>query len=217
MPKVRRPLLGLRASGKLGGHRRGPYSSQSLTSWVVADAKIAGVPPLFQTFTFGSAPQYRTGLLYAGIDKTTWERSLLRFDLSSLIGRSFSSAELVHETTSLTGFATELRISRCVDPADWVESQVSWLQRSTANPWGLAGGDFDDTGPPASVDFDCPPVPSVHGHGFMLPFVTDALANRAGILSYFLRPVDENPEEDFLRTWWSKESGATAPHLILRP
>lgn len=217
MPKTRGPLLGLRASGKLGGHRRGPYASRTLVSHVTADTKISGLPDFTRDFNYGDAPSYRAVVLFIGDTKSSWERALLRFDLSSLIGRSFSSAALRHDLIAFDGSNTSLRLSRLVSPANWTENGVTWNNRNPGNPWANPGSDFDDTGPPASVDFDCPSELGFHQHAFMLPFVEDALANRSGILSFHIRLVDEDPPGDFGREWNAKEPGTPASTILLTP
>lgn len=217
MPEVRQPLFALRASGKIGGHRRGPYHSHTISSVTTLDTKITGLPEALQTTNSGAFSSHRAFISFIGETKSSWDRALLQFNLTSLLGRSFSAAELQHETKSYVGDPPLLTIERITDPSNIVESQVTWIQRATGTDWADPGGDVDVGGPAPAFDITCPVALGVHSHPEFLPLVTDALASRAGWLTFRLRLNDEGPTEDVSTTWWSKESGASHPTLLLTP
>lgn len=171
----------------------------------VRDSKIQGTPEFAKSFNYGSAPSLRHVVLYNGGDKTTWERTIVDFDLSALAGKQLVAAKLVREIVNLpSASGPAAKLSRCTRPGAWVESQVSWLNYKAGSAWTDEGGDFDDTGPPGALSYDEPTTTGTHEIGGLLPFVEDALANRGGIVSLITRLADEDPGVDAGAAWQAK-------------
>lgn len=195
MPRtaVSSPLFGLRARGKLGGRRRGSYATRSLAFFPVAHTYYYGVPPTLHDSNSPAPAISKFGVSYLGGDKAFLWRAILRWDLSSVVGRSFSAATLSLHVTAALGNPIPARLSRCTRPAAWSQPAVTWNDFDTAQPWTAGGGDFDDVGPPAALDLALQPTLGTHVLQPLLPFVDDALSNRAGILSLIIRLQDSDP------------------------
>lgn len=185
-----------------------------LTFLPVRDSKLTGLPEFTQSFNYGGASKLRHIVLYSGSNKTTWERTIVEFDVSDLAGAALSSAKLVRNVISVTSIGTQTELIRCTRPGEWVESQVTWLQYKIGAVWTNEGGDFDETGPPGPLTYNEPATSGEHEIAGLLPFVDDALANRGGIVSLITRLTDENPETDAGATWYSSE-GAESWRLVV--
>jgi hypothetical protein len=177
-----------------------------LTFAPVRDSKLQAVPEAAQQFNYGNVPALRHIILFAGEDKSTWERSIVEFDVFQLAGATVLAAKLVREITSLSNEGHQARISRCTRPGAWVESEVTWLRYRASSNWTVGGGDFDDGGPPAALVYTEPTMTGEHEVAGLLPFVEDALENRGGIVSLITRLADEGPTVDTGATWNSRES-----------
>lgn len=220
MPGQRAPLFSLSATGLLGGHRRGALAPVLLprTVYPVADSTLEGVPEDNKDTNYGSASVIGELTIELGGTKLFLQRGIVRFDLRSFIGQSFSAASLTVFIRTLFDAASTTIVSRCVGPNDWKESEVTWNSRETGSPWAAGGGDFDDVGPPASIT-----RPNPGGGGFttldgLLPFVTDALTSRDGWLSLITRLTDEAPGTSEGHDFYSKEADpAFWPFLTLTP
>ncbi len=91
----------------------------------VRDSKLQGVPVSGQQFNYGNGLTMRHIILFAGSDKSTWERSIVEFDVSQLAGATVLTAKLVREITSVANPGHEAKVSRCTRPGAWVENQVT--------------------------------------------------------------------------------------------
>ncbi len=174
----------------------------------VRDSKMQGAPDFAQELNYGSAPSLRHIILYSGETKTTWERTIVDFDVSELTESITISAKLVREIFSLaSGDGPSAKISRCTRAGEWVESEVTWLRYKAGADWTDNGGDFDDTGPPAGLTYDEPTITGEHEIGGLLAFVEDAIESRGGIVSLITRLSDETPDVDTGATWFAKGHG----------
>ena len=153
------------------------------------------------------------GALVIGGDKAKLARAIANFDLSALAGRTINAAELRRRIGgSSDGLnAWNAKISRCTRPADWVEAEVTWNDYRVSTPWTSAGGDFDDAGPPVAITYTEPASPSawevVPG---LKDFITDALDNHNGIVSFIIRATNESPPDTDWVSWGNR---AELPHM----
>ncbi len=171
----------------------------------VRDSRMQGTPEFAQALNYGSAPSLRHILLYSGETKTAWERTIVDFDVSELSTAAIIAAKLVRQITGVvSGNGPEAKLSRCTRAGEWVESQVTWLRYKSGADWTGAGGDFDDTGPPAALAYDEPTVTGEHEIVGLLPFVEDAIESRGGIVSLITRLSDEDPDADTGAQWFAK-------------
>ena len=181
----------------------------------VRDSKLQGAPEFAQELNYGSALKLRHVILYSGETKTTWERTIVDFDVSELAEATIIAAKLVRDITSLaTGDGPEAKLSRCTRAGDWVESEATWLLYKSGVAWTDGGGDFDDTGPPAALTYNEPTVTGTHEIVGLLPFVADAIENRSGVVSLITRLSDEDPETDNGAEWFAK-GRLESWHLVL--
>lgn len=171
----------------------------------IRDSKMQGAPEFAQELNYGGAQALRHIVLYAGETKTTWERAIVDFDVSELAKATIIAAKLVRDISSLaSGDGPEAKLSRCTRSGAWVESEVTWLSYTSGADWTNAGGDFDDTGPPAAVTYSEPATVGEHEIAGLLPFVEDAIESWGGIVSLITRLSDEDPGVDTAAEWFAK-------------
>jgi len=177
-----------------------------LTIFAGIDSYMEGITN--PNVNYGSDTQIRLGASYV-VSKTTLHRGIGNFDVSALAGEPIVSAKMVRHIVAVTngGFASKL--SRCTRPATWTEAGVTWNKYDGVTNWTAGGGDFDDTGPPAKVDYTEPTAIGLHEIVGLESFVEDALANRGGIVSLILRATNEAPGATQKLAWYAKESGVT--------
>ncbi len=168
------------------------------------DAYINGKSP---NANYGSQTYCAAGELYVGGAKSNWWRAIADFDVSPLQGLDLTSLKMRFNRTALTGQPFDAYLSRCTRPGQWTENGVTWNNYDGVNPWTTAGGDFDDTGPPAKITF------TVSEDGLadiddqlLLDFLQDAIDNRSGVLSCIIRNADEGPGVSQYTAWRTKES-----------
>ena len=154
-------------------------------------------------------------VVYSGEMKLQWRRSIVNFDVSALAGATINSAKLTRHIWSITNGGQSARLSRCTRPADWTEGGVTWNKYDGANSWTNGGGDVDDTGPPAKVDYTEPTATGDHDVTGLEAFVTDALDNRANIVPLITRLVDEDPGVTTQYAWRSIEYGSDIWRLVI--
>ncbi len=128
------------------------------------------------------------GFFYGGGAKAFVRRVLIGFDLNSApsAGRmlvpsdAVVSASLVLCATVVVGpvgwGAKASRVAR----ADWDDATATWSVYKTGSPWTAAGGDV--ASPPPEVSFASPSSLGDFTITGMDAHVTDALANRSGLL-----------------------------------
>ena len=170
----------------------------------IRDSKMQGIPEFAQALNYGGAPTLRHIVLYAGGGKSTWERTIVDFDVAQISEAKILGAKLVREITLLSNGGHQAKLSRCTRPGEWVESEVTWLRYKAGADWTDNGGDFDDTGPPAVLTYDEPTITGEHEIGGLLAFVEDAIESRGGIVSLVTRLSDETPDVDTGASWFAK-------------
>lgn len=166
---------------------------------------MSGTPRFAQSINYGGGITLRHIVLYAGEDKSSWDRTIVEFDVAGINGAKILGAKLVREITSLANGGHLAILSRCTRPDEWIESEVTWLSYKTGAGWITNGGDIDDAGPPAALTYSEPATTGLHELTGLSPFVEDALENRAGIVSLVTRLKDEDPEVDTGTSWFSRE------------
>ena len=75
--------------------------------------------------------------------------TLIRFDLSSLVGATITDAYLSMQVSSGSAASDTLTVRRCLRA--WVESEATWNEFSSGNGWGTAGAQGDGTDRDASA------------------------------------------------------------------
>ncbi len=174
----------------------------------VRDSKMQGAPDFAQGLNYGGALSLRHLVLYSGETKTTWERTIVDFDVSELAQVTIIAAKLVREISILSGGdGPEAKLARCTRAGEWVESKVTWLRYKAGADWTDSGGDFDDTGPPAALTYSEPTIIGEHEIGGLLAFVEDAFESRGAIVSLITRLADETPDVNTGATWFAKGHG----------
>ncbi|MCL4297229.1 MAG: DNRLRE domain-containing protein [Anaerolineae bacterium] len=113
----------------------GGCSSPVITLTATADTYFRSNQP---DSNFGSDPDLRTK------PPATPRNTLIQFDLSGVPANSaVTCAAFLLSQASATTTGQSIQIHRVT--AAWVESQATWNNRTSANPWTTPGGDFDPT------------------------------------------------------------------------
>ncbi len=215
MPEARNPFFGLRASGTLGGHRKGfrrrAFPNPTADFYPTKDTLLNAYAP---NINYGGYYRLYVRVNYLDEEKSAWFRSLLNFDCSSLAGKQLLSAHLLLYADSTVGVPFTLNFSRNVQPSAWEEYQATWNAYATGFPWLVGGGDFDDLVPPVL------PFSPAAGPGWkvvpgLLPHVQDALANRSGLVALNLRLVDEAPGATTGSVFYSHDAPSNHPELVV--
>ena len=150
--------------------------------------------------------QLELGATYLFGNKDHGYRVIGNFDVGIVAASTINAVSLFREISLISGPGSAAAfISRCTRPADWVEGEVTWDDYKSSTAWTDAGGDFDDTGPPAKVNYT-----EASGTGELeitglLALVTDARANRSHIVSIVLRLDDEDPGNNDYYRWKPSE------------
>ncbi|MDP3768699.1 MAG: DNRLRE domain-containing protein, partial [Dehalococcoidia bacterium] len=175
-------------------------------TYATKDSFMSATPASEKSINYGALTVVEHGIDYAGPDKSVWRRALGNFDVAPLSGRTINSAKLVRRMVFIAGSPVSARVSRCTRPADWVESEVTWLNYKSGSAWTAGGGDYDDV-TPVKVDYTEASGNGEHEITGLAAFVTDALNNRSGIVSVIMRLVEESPGVDQYYQWRAKEYG----------
>ncbi|MGH6999371.1 MAG: DNRLRE domain-containing protein [Phenylobacterium sp.] len=162
------------------------------------------------TNNYGALVFLWLGANVSGGSKTENRRSILNFDVSSLAGATINSALLRRAIQSSTGGGFAATVYRCTRPADWVEAEATWNNYKSATAWTAAGGDYDAS-TPTPVGYTEPGATGQFDITGLAAFVTDALANRSGIVSVILRANDEAPTSTERTTAQSSETPESPP------
>lgn len=163
------------------------------------------------TVNYGASGSVEEELTFIGGVKTTWGRAILAFDVSSIpAAATINSAKLIREVDTIFG-AGNCWVTR-ITRADWTETGVSWNDYKGGTPWTVAGGDLD-TATPAQVGFAEPAATGSHQVTGLLAFVTDAIANRANIVTFVTRMQDEGASGPNRGAAWHSKEGVTDPIL----
>ena len=164
------------------------------TAYPQRDSQMVAIPTSSKDTNYGSSLVASFRVAEIGGEKSGLARAIVNFDISPLSSRTLSAAKMIVVPTVTDAQVTAI-ISRCTRPADWVESEVTWNSYKSGSSWTDQGGDFDDTGPPASVNFTTHfPQNTDHEITGLLAFADDALDNRSGIVSLILRLDEEDPD-----------------------
>jgi len=162
------------------------------------------------------------GVYMVSGNKALLRRALATFDLfaAAAEGRplragdipNITLAELIGDAAGIAGPTFQVDTER-LTRADYVNSEATWTNYKTGSAWTAAGGDVAT--PPADVSFTSPGTPgdqtlqnNLAGH------VTDAIANRGGLLLLLWRAHDENPGVTAFYT--THAAPGYSPHLRLR-
>jgi hypothetical protein len=176
------------------------------------DSQIEGIT--YPNTNYGTADPLALGAIYAGGTKTLLYRSIGNFDVSSLSGATINSAKLVRYIANAAYGNFAAKLTRCTRPSTWTENGVTWLKWDGANNWSAPGGDLDDA-TPGVVNYTEPAATGPHEITGLAAYVTDALANRSGLVSIILRATDEAPTVSKWVTFRSKEYGTPAERWYL--
>ena len=165
------------------------------TAFPQRDSQMVGFPQSLQDNNYGSNTIAGIRVTEFGGEKSSLSRAIVNFDISALSGRTLSAAKMI-VVPSVTDKNVTAIISRCTRPADWTEAGVTWNEYTIGAIWTSGGGgDVDDTGPPASVNYTTHNDNNIeHEITGLLAFATDALANRNGIVSLVFRLDEEEPD-----------------------
>jgi len=161
--------------------------------------------------------QFDCGVFYLGAPKNMLRRAFLSFDVfgPAAEGRpltpadALTAADLLTASGSLlgtTGFACTL--SR-VDRAGYDPTRATWNTYNGTNAWASLGGDFNTP----TLSLTSPTVPlAPFTVSNLLPFVTDAIALRGGLVRFAFYAVNEAPGTTAL---WACDDGSlpTRPRL----
>lgn len=152
-----------------------------------------------------SIDQFDVGVFYLGGPKNLLRRTFLTFDVfgPALSGRpltpadALTSAELLTRTDALLGNVGWPATLARIDRAGYDPLTATWNTYNGVNAWTSGGGDFNTptlgiTSPTiALADFTIANI---------LPFVTDAIASRAGKVRIAIRADNEAPGSTALWT-----------------
>lgn len=144
------------------------------------DTYIAG--GVLANNNFGNDIYLGMGSQAATKDSFSLFRSILRFDLTSLLGATILDATLL--LTASHGSLTNetYSIHRLTQPA-WAEYGANWNSYDVGHTWAAGGGDFNPT--PAQSLF----IPFVQSLVFdqLRALVVDAIVNRGGMLDVLIK------------------------------
>jgi hypothetical protein len=178
-----------------------------------------------QAPTTGLVGTYNVGVVYLGAPKLQARRVFQRFDVfgPAMSGRpltpadTITDAQLLRRIFGVVGVdafpCTLERISR----ANWDYLTASWNNYQTGNAWTAGGGDVAT--PPAALAYTAPAAADVgsdHAITGLADWVTDAIANRGGILH--LRHKRGNEVPGFTSIYTAAASGASfdvRPRLVV--
>jgi hypothetical protein len=139
------------------------------------------------------------GVYLVGGTKGILRRALATFDLfgAAAEGRALRPtdaillAELLGDVQAVNGPTFQVDTQR-LTRADYVAAQATWNNYKTATPWTAAGGDV--AAPPAVASFTSPAsLGDQVIQANLAAFVTDALANRGGLVLLRWNATNENP------------------------
>jgi len=173
---------------------------------ILKDAIFPTLLPIADSWIYSVSPDMNDGA--NGVIRTQQPdiRSVLNFDLSSIV--SCSQAILELDVQSFTGTPSILAFHLSTGP--FVESEVSWNNRDVGNTWSSAGGDFGAQVSASAVNI----VGTGKVQLDITTYVTDVLGStpNRGII---LRDVNVGN----LVVYYSKEEAVVdrRPKLIVKP
>jgi hypothetical protein len=135
-------------------------------------------------------------------------RTLLRFDLSAILGATVVDAALSLSLGANSSLTNETySIHRLTQPS-WTEFGVTWNTFDETNPWITPGGDFDAT-PVQSIALTTP-QPLIYDN--LKSLVQDAISLRGGMLDVLIKGTGITPGNQRLVV-----RGSGDPNPTLRP
>lgn len=150
---------------------------------------------------YGASDIISMGILFAGGSKSQLFRAIVNFDLAALpAGAVVQSAKMQRTLSLIDADGHACRILRCVRSDQWTENGATWNKYDGINPWTAAGGDWDASAP-APVSYIEPLVLGVHEIYGLGEFVSDAIAQRGGIVSLIMKNDDEAPSRSQRSQW----------------
>ncbi len=150
---------------------------------------------------YGASDTISMGILIAGGSKSQLFRAIVNFDLAALpAGAVVQSAKMQRALTLIDPDGHACRILRCVRASQWTENGVTWNKYDGVNPWTAAGGDWDAS-TPAPISYIEPLALGVHEIYGLGQFVSDAIAQRGGIVSLIMKNDDEAPNRSQRSQW----------------
>lgn len=169
----------------------------------------------------GFAPSgiWNLGVEFLGPSKAFVRRCLAGFDVLGAAasgralraGDAITAAELVLQTTLVvgpTGWAARVeRISR----ADWDYTTANWNRYRVGSNWTAGGGDVAT--PPAHVAVSSPSVAGEQVIAGMAEFVTDAIANRGGVVLVRVKADAEAPAQSQWCSYDASLASSARPRL----
>ena len=100
------------------------------------DSKIQGAPEFARILNYGNTTSLRHIVLYNGGGKTTWERTIVDFDISALPEGKLIAAKLVRDISSLSSAAAPAaKLSRCTRPN---ERRAGWRRFGSIPTWSIS-------------------------------------------------------------------------------
>jgi len=131
---------------------------------------------------FGNDIYLAMGSQTATKDSYSLYRSILRFDLTSLVGATILDATLLL-TASHGSLSNETFTIHRLTQSNWTEFGANWNVYDVGHTWAAGGGDFDPT-PAQSLT-----IPFVQSLVFdqVKSLVKDAIVNRGGILDVLVK------------------------------
>jgi len=159
------------------------------------------------------------GLVYVGGSKTGLRRALMTFDVfgAAAEGRALrandviESAELVFEILTILGTSGMACQAERVTRADWDAATATWNSYKTGNAWTAGGGDVGT--PPSALTYNGPTALGPFEIAGAAGFVTDAIANRGGLVNLRHMLVNESLG---VTAEWSPDNGVGSTRLRLR-
>jgi len=131
-------------------------------------------------------------------------RTLIRFNISSIPAGSVITLATASLYCSNGNASVSNMLYRCTKA--WTESGATWNKYDGTNAWASAGGDWD-----ASLYSNAlVPVTSQWSDFNAKDLVTDALANRSGILSLIMK--DSNEVASNYSSYKSSDNTSDTPH-----
>jgi hypothetical protein len=168
---------------------------------------------------FAPAGLWNLGVQYLGATKAFVRRCLGGFDLfgPAAAGRplapsdSITAAELLLDVIGVAGPAGWPAAIERLTRADWDYTAADWLRYRTGATWTAPGGDVAP--PPPAAPFTSPALPGEQVAPGMLAFVTDAIADRGGIVLLRLKASDEAPAQSQWVAYQANLASPTRPRL----
>ncbi len=164
---------------------------------------------------YGANPAISQQVTYDTAGKTSLFRGFGNFDVSALVGATINSARLLRECYSITNGGQPAWVVRSPQPLAVTELGITWNKYDGVNDWVDPGGGAGAAAVPPRVEYTDPLVQGLHQIDGLGPFVRDALANRAGIVSIITRLVNEDPSVTTQVLWRSKEYGSDVWRLVI--